>query len=321
MPPTPAPLGLPCPLAAPSRAVAVVVPARPPAATEAWVGRSSGWPPTFEGTAAATVLVADVRGFTGISRRLGATATAAFLNRLFGAIVPCIEAETGSIDKFIGDAVLAVFGLPIAEGDEADRAVRAAIAIQRRVAEINRTAPHAAGTAIAIAIGIDSGEVFFGRVGAGTWVAPTVIGANVNSAFALQQACKRCHASILISASVRRQLADRYCLRLLDAPRLDEPPLYDFGETAPVYEVLDYHSETTFPGLRAVLRHYHRGLAAHRAGRFAAAERALAAALALNEHDPLCRIHAERSRRLRAAEMTDLCNATKRLGVRHRVRL
>lgn len=320
MPPTPAPLGLLCPRAAPSRAAAIVVPARP-ATAGAWVAHGSTWPPTNEGTAAATVLVADVRGFTGLSRRLGAAATAAFLNRLFGAIVPCIEAEAGSIDKFIGDAVLAVFGLPIAEGDETDRAVRAAIAIQRRVADLNRTAPHAAGTAIAVAIGIDAGEVFFGRVGAGTWVAPTVIGANVNSAFALQQACKRCHASILISASVRRQLADRYYLRLLDAPRLDEPPLYDFGETAPVYEVLDHHSERTFPGLRAALRYYHRGLAAGRAGRFAAAERAFAAALALNEHDPLCRIHAERCRRLRAAEMTDLCNATKHLGVRPCVRL
>lgn len=320
MPPTPAPLGLLCPRAAPSRAAAIVVPARP-AVAGAWVAHGSAWLPTNEGTTAATVLVADVRGFTGLSRRLGAAATAAFLNRLFGAIVPCIEAEAGSIDKFIGDAVLAVFGLQMAKGDEADRAVRAAIAIQRRVADLNRTAPHAAGTAIAVAIGIDAGEVFFGRVGAGTWVAPTVIGANVNSAFALQQACKRCHASILISAAVRRHLADRYCLRLLDAPRPHEPPLYDFGETAPVYEVLDHHSETTFPGLRAALRHYHRGLAASRAGRFAAAERAFAAALALNEHDPLCRIHAERCRRLRAAEMTDLCNATKRLGVRRRVRL
>ena len=320
MPPTPAPLGLLCPRAAPSRAAAIVVPARPAVAGVS-VARGSAWLPTNEGVAAATVLVADVRGFTGISRHLGAAATAAFLNRLFGAIVPCIEAEAGSIDKFIGDAVLAVFGPPVAEGEEADRAVRAAIAIQRRVAEINRTAQSTGAASIAVAIGINAGEVFFGRVGAGTWVAPTVIGANVNSAFALQQACKGCHAGILISASVRRQLADHYCLRLLDAPRLHEPPLYDFGETAPVYEVLDHHSETTFPGLRAALRYYHRGLAASRAGRFAAAERAFAAALALNEHDPLCRLHAERCRRLRAAEMTDLCNATKRLGVRRRVRL
>ena len=233
MPPTPAPLGVLCPLAAPGRT--------------AKAAHRPGWLPTNEGIAHATVLVADLRGFTGISRRLGAAATAAFLNRLFGAIVPCIETEAGSIDKFIGDAVLAVFGLPFAEGDEADRAVRAAIAIQRRVADLNRTPSRAAGTAIAVAIGIDAGEVYFGCVGAAPYAAPTVIGAHVNAAFALQEACKPSDAGILISAAVRRQLAGRYCLRLIEAPSPDRPPPDERGQdgdrgSAPFYEVLDHHS-------------------------------------------------------------------------------
>ena len=285
MPPAPAPLGLICPPAAPGRTAAIrgaaetaiVVPARPSAAPGALVAPGSGWRPTSEGTARATILVADVRGFTGISRRLGAAATAAFLNRLFGAIVPCIETETGSIDKFIGDAVLAVFGLPFAGGDEADRAVRAAIKIQRTINDLNLTAPDAAGSAIAIAIGIDAGEVFFGRVGAGPNAAPTVIGASVNAAFALQEACKPSGAGILIGAAVRRHLSGRYCLRLIEAPSAnkplpDEPEQDGARGTAPAYEVLDHCSKATFPGL--------------------------------------C-----------AAKMTNLCNATKRGGVRRRVRL
>lgn len=285
MPSTPAPLGLLCPLAAPGRTAAtavaadtaLVLPAGPAAAPGARGARGSGRLPTGEGTARATILVADVRGFTGISRRLGAAATAAFLNRLFGAIVPCIETEAGSIDKFIGDAVLAVFGLPFAGGDEADRAVRAAIAIQRTIHDLNRTAPDAAGTAIAIAIGIDAGEVFFGRVGAAPYAAPTVIGASVNAAFALQEACKLSGAGILISAAVRPALAGRYCLRLIEAPGANRPLPDEPGQNgdrggAAVYEVLDHCREATFPAPRA-------------------------------------------------AEMTNLCNATKRLGVRRRVRL
>lgn len=274
-----------------------------------------------EGTVPATMLVADVRGFTGICRRLGAAATATFLNRLFGAMVPCLEAEGGRIDKFIGDAVLAVFGLGPAIGAEADRALRAAIASQRAVAELNRSAVHLAGSAVAIAIGIDAGEVFFGRIGAAQCGAPTVIGASVNAAFALQKACKRYQAGILISAAVRRQLVGRYCLRRLEPLWLHAPALAATAETEPLYEVLDHLSEATLPSLRAALRHYHRGLASWRAGRITAAEQAFAAALVLNEDDLVFRAHAERCRRLRAAAMTDLCNATKRLGVRRSVRL
>lgn len=254
----PAPPGLPCPPAVRSRAATIAAPAEPSlvepalpaAALGAAIARGSTWLAPNEGVAPATMLVADVRGFTGICRRLGAAATAAFLNRLFGAIVPCIEAEAGSIDKFIGDAVLAVFGLPLAGDDEADRALRAAIAVQRAVAELNRGARHAAGTHLAIAIGIDAGEVFFGRIGAATCGAPTVIGASVNAAFALQKACKRYQAGILIRAAVRRHLAGRYCLRRLDAPCVHEPSLDEAGETEPVYEVLDHHSEATLPGRR-----------------------------------------------------------------------
>lgn len=254
----PAPPVSSCPLAVRSRAgtiaapaePSIVEPAGPAAAPGAAIARDSSWLTTNEGTAPATMLVADLRGFTGISRRLGAAATAAFLNRLFGAIVPCIEAEAGRIDKFIGDAVLAVFGLAPAAGAEADRALRAAIAIQRAIAELNRAALHPAGTSLAIAIGIDAGEVFFGRIGAATCAAPTVIGASVNAAFALQKACKRYQAGILISAAVRRHLAGRYCLRRLDAPCVHEPSLDEAGETEPVYEVLDHRSEATLPGRR-----------------------------------------------------------------------
>lgn len=267
MPPAPASVGLSCPLVASGRA----------AVRGAGSACDPSWLPTDEGVVRATILVADVRDFTGISRRLGAAATAAFLNRLFGAIVPCIETETGSIDKFIGDAVLAVFGLPFAGGDEADRAVRAAIKIQRTINDLNLTAPDAAGSAIAIAIGIDAGEVFFGRVGAGPNAAPTVIGASVNAAFALQEACKPSGAGILIGTAVRRHLSGRYCLRLIEVPSAnralpDEPGQNGDRGTAPAYEVLDHCSEATFPGL--------------------------------------C-----------AAKMTNLCNATKRGGVRRRVRL
>lgn len=267
-------------------------PYSPPLALATRSGGRDGeaWQPkTCEGTAHAAILVADVRGFSSISRRLGARASAAFLNRLFAATAPCIEDQGGIIDTFIGDAILAVFGPPGADDAPEDFAVRAAIAIQRTLRRFNRTFPPAGGAAIAMGIGIHSGEVFFGPVGSPGRAVRTVIGPSVNAAFALEKTCKRFRSGILVSAAARRRLEGRYVLRLLDAPEKGA-----IAATAPLYEVLDQHTEATFPHLREALRAYHRGLAAFRAGRSSAAAQAFAAALTLNADDPLFRYHAER---------------------------
>jgi adenylate cyclase len=79
----------------------------------------------------ATVLFSDVRGFTTLTEELGAQGTVAFLNEYFSLMVECIVHEAGMLDKFIGDAIMAAFGLPIAHEDDEDRAIRAAIAMIR----------------------------------------------------------------------------------------------------------------------------------------------------------------------------------------------
>jgi GNAT superfamily N-acetyltransferase len=86
----------------------------------------------------ATVLFSDIRGFTTITESLGAQGTVALLNEYFTLMVDCIQREEGMLDKFIGDAIMAAFGIPVGHDDDADRAVRTSIAMIRELWNWNK---------------------------------------------------------------------------------------------------------------------------------------------------------------------------------------
>ena len=90
---------------------------------------------------AATVLFSDIRGFTSISEEVGPHATVKLLNDYFTLMVECVQKQGGMLDKFIGDAIMAVFGLPVGHEDDADRAVRASIAMVRDLRSSTSNAP------------------------------------------------------------------------------------------------------------------------------------------------------------------------------------
>ena len=125
-----------------------------------------------------TVLFADLCGYTRLSQGLDPEDIHALLERYFGIVDAIVECFGGRVDKHIGDAVMAIFGAPVAHGDEPARAVRAADAIQRAMPDVG--APF--GQTLAAHVGIAAGEVVASGVGAGARRAYTVIGPSVNLA-------------------------------------------------------------------------------------------------------------------------------------------
>ncbi len=241
--------------------------------------------------AQATVLFADIRGFTATAEALGPQAAVRLLNDHFTKMVGCIEGEGGVVDKFIGDAVMAVFAADAGGSRHADRAVRTAIAMMRAVDDGNRQRAGRLPAPLAIGIGIHTGSVIATRLGPPHRASRTVIGEGASLAFRLERASRLYAAGILISAQTRRRLGGGYCWRPIDTLALK-------GRVRPVAvcEVLDHHTEASFPALARVLDAYRLGIAAYRRGRLAAALAAFAQALALHPADGPSRLYRQRCR-------------------------
>jgi adenylate cyclase len=215
----------------------------------------------FEGqNVQATILFSDIRGFTTLTEQLGPQETVHFLNEYFEIMVDCITSEGGILDKFIGDAIMAGFGIPQSTGDDEDRALRAALAMINKLTAWNRERKLAGKPPIEIGIGLNSDAVISGNIGSRKRMDYTMIGDGVNLAARLESACKQYDASLLISEFTKSRLKGTYRLREVDRVVVK-------GKTVPVniYEVLDYHTEESFPRLMDVLSHHQEGIKQYRA--------------------------------------------------------
>jgi len=138
-------------------------------------------------TRSATVMFTDIVGFTGQSETMSANETANFLNQHFAVLSRCVEDEGGTIDKFIGDAVMAFWGAPEALPDHAARACRAALAIRQAVAADNVRRQSDGAPPVRVRIGLHTGEVIVGNIGAPGRINYTIVGDAVNTANRLEQ--------------------------------------------------------------------------------------------------------------------------------------
>jgi adenylate cyclase len=129
-----------------------------------------------------TILISDIRGYTKLTTRLGARGTADLLNEVFPRLVEVILAHDGTIERFAGDAVLAVFGSPEDDLQQHEKAVRAALAMQLAMGELNAGRAARGKETCGIGIGIDCGEVLHGFVGDAERIQFAVIGDAVNGA-------------------------------------------------------------------------------------------------------------------------------------------
>ena len=134
-----------------------------------------------------SILFTDIVGFTAMSEQLPASQVADLLNEHFALIADCIEPEGGTVDKYIGDAAMAFWGAPELQPDHARRACRAANNIAERIAEDNSRRRRNALEPIRVRIGVHSGLVLVGNIGAPSRVNYTIIGDTVNTAERLEE--------------------------------------------------------------------------------------------------------------------------------------
>ncbi|MEQ8661560.1 MAG: GAF domain-containing protein [Gammaproteobacteria bacterium] len=223
----------------------------------------------------ATILFSDIRGFTAIAENLGAQATVSLLNEYFTDMVELVFEHNGILDKYMGDAIMAVFGTPFAGVQDADNAVRVAIRMQDAQLRFNARRRAAGQPEFETRIGIASGDVVAGNIGSVRRMDYTVIGDGVNIAARLETANKQLGTRILISGSTRELLRDDYRLRELDLIRVR-------GRSAPlpVYEVRGFGASPVDTAEAALLQAFAAGLVRYRerdwAGAIAHFERALA---------------------------------------------
>jgi len=133
-----------------------------------------------------SVLFADICGFTPFSQNLDPQQVVRFLNEYFTAMTDVVFEHQGTLDKFIGDAIMAVFGAPVATPDHARHAVKAAIGMQRQAQRLAEQRAQEGGKGFQLRIGINSGEVVAGNIGSPSRLDYTVIGDNVNLAARLE---------------------------------------------------------------------------------------------------------------------------------------
>jgi len=231
-----------------------------------------------------TVLFADIAGFTGLSERLG-DRIIPLLSSYLDTMSREVSAHGGTIDKFIGDAVMAFWGAPAANADHAVDACRAALACQRALTASGLADDQ--GRPLRIRIGINSGDMLVGNIGSEFRLNYTVIGDAVNVASRLEGANKEYGTDIIIGEETRRLVGDRVHVR-----ELDRLMVYGREGGLAIYELIDVpESAAEPPGWIAL---YESGLTAYRARDFAGAMISFQRLLELRAQDQPARIMLER---------------------------
>ena len=151
-----------------------------------------------------TILFSDIRGFTGFSEETQPEELVSVLNQYLGAAAEAVLNEEGTVDKFLGDAVMAWFNAPILQADHALRAVRAALAIRAAVVELHKVLPPSCQ--LSFGVGIHTGEAVLGLVGTEKRLEYTAIGDSVNTAKRIQENAG--HGQILISQQTYERVKD-----------------------------------------------------------------------------------------------------------------
>jgi adenylate cyclase len=236
-----------------------------------------------------TILFSDIRGFTGMTETSDADKLVAQLNEYFSEMVGIVMKEQGTLQKFIGDAIMAAWGDTHSNGlqKDAESAVRAALQMRPALAKLNASwKGNPDRLNLSIGIGVNHGEVIYGNIGTQQRMELTVLGDGVNLSSRLESATKQFHADILVGESVEALTREQFVYRPVDAIAFK-------GKTKPI-EVFALLSDRSLPP-PAWLAKYHEAIKLYRGRKFAEAANCFEAARKeIRVKDYLCEMYIER---------------------------
>ncbi|MBN3896459.1 MAG: GAF domain-containing protein [Nostoc sp. NOS(2021)] len=239
-----------------------------------------------------TILFSDIRGYTTLTENLGAAEVVLLLNQYFETMVEAVFNYEGTLDKFIGDALMAVFGapLPLTE-NHAWRAVQSALDMRCRLEEFNQRRIIQAQPQIRIGIGISSGDVVSGNIGSRKRMDYTVIGDSVNLSSRLEAVTKDYGCDILLSEFTYQLCSDRIWVRQLDKIRVKGK-----YQAVNIYELIGDRNTPLDANTQEFLFHYHTGRSAYLSRNFSEAIACFEAAKCIQPQDQAVDMHLERAR-------------------------
>jgi adenylate cyclase len=252
------------------------------------LGREDDLP--FGTACEASVMFADIRNFTAMAEQLSPRAAVDMLNEIFTELFEAVATFDGMLDKFIGDALMAVYGAPISGANDAANAVNSAIQMQKLIKTINMRRQAALQPEIRLGIGIASGEVIAGTIGSPKRMDYTVIGDSVNLAARLENSTKYYHTDIIVCEKTAIALGDTVLKRELDLIRVR-------GRQTPstIYEILSLQ-DGYIARQSDLVDAYHTGRQHLSSRNWAKAIAAFEHALAIDPHDHPSAIMHERAR-------------------------
>jgi adenylate cyclase len=174
----------------------------------------------FGAACQASVLFADIRNFTNLAERLGPRETVEMLNEIFTDLFEAVAGSDGVLDKFIGDAVMAVYGAPLPSGRDALNSVDSAVNMVGMIAAINARRQAKGLGVLGLGVGVATGEVVAGTIGSPKRMDYTVIGDSVNLASRLEAITKDYQVGVIVCEDTAAAVGEAYPMRELDTLRV-----------------------------------------------------------------------------------------------------
>jgi len=233
-----------------------------------------------------SILFSDIRGYTTLTESLEAEEVVSMLNEYFESMVEAVFKHKGTLDKYIGDAIMAVFGSPLPLKEHAWMAVQTSLEMRHRLHEFNLRRYTDDKPKIKIGIGINSDTVISGNIGSSKRMEFTAIGDGVNLGSRLESVSKQYGCDIIISYNTFKPCQDQIWARELDYIRVKGR-----NEPVAIYELLGLRSNPIESEKLQVIEHYHKGREYYLKRQFSLARAEFAKVLAADKHDKAAILH------------------------------